>query len=459
MTSEKKILLSTVYRRHKNDIYDYFGANSNRSFFRFSIPRVNSFGLRFIKQNIPEVEILEYPNWTQYKQKIQEKQWDIVGFSFYLNEIHEILEMADYARKQNIPELWAGNYGALTEEIQHHFDRVLIGYSEDTIAQLFGKHISNNEIIHPPLISNTSIHGFKLNCQGYLFTNRGCNNKCDFCQTPPFCPKPSKIPLHSIERILQYYKKLGLTEIIILDESFGLYRKHAEKVVDLLDKYGFYWFPMIRADYLKKRIHDWSKKGLIGALTGIESFNQQILDNLGKNETIEEIVSAVKSLNKMNKFSVGYYMVGFPEETVQSIKRDIKKVAALNLDITQLCVITPLPGTPLWDDIKEKYGIIDKDWHHYNAKHLVWNHPNISSKEMRNILLNSFKTVYPPRRVLETSLGFVTRYADYRGFIGGLKYLTKHTIHANTFDYYPKKMRLFLNNSEKTISDKSTSAT
>ena len=195
--------------------------------------------------------------------------------------------MADYARKQNIPELWAGNYGALTEEIQHHFDRVFIGYSEDAIAQLFGKHISNNEIIHPPLISNTSFHGFKLNCQGYLFTNRGCNNKCDFCQTPPFCPKPSKIPLHSIERVLQYYKKLGLTEIIILDESFGLYRKHAEKVVDLLDKYGFYWFPMIRADYLKKRIHDWSKKGLIGALTGIESFNQQILDNLGKNETIE----------------------------------------------------------------------------------------------------------------------------------------------------------------------------
>jgi radical SAM superfamily enzyme YgiQ (UPF0313 family) len=195
---------------------------------------------------------------------------------------------------------------------------------------------------------------------------------------------------------------------------------------------------MIRADYLKKRIHDWSKKGLIGAMTGIESFNQDTLDNLGKNETIEDIISSVKQLKQLNKMAVGYYMIGFPEETVSSINRDMKKIATLHLDITQLCVITPLPSTPLWDQIKKEYGIFDTDWHHYNAKHLVWNHPHITPQEMRNILLNSFKIVYPPSQIIDTSLGFVTRYMQYRGVIGGLKYLFKHNLHANTFNYYPK---------------------
>ena len=115
MTKDKNILFTTVYRRYKSDLYDYFGANSNQSLFRFSLPRVNSFGLRFIKQNIPQIEILEYPTWNEYKKKVQEKKWDIIGFSFYLNEIHEIIEMEEYARKQEIPEIWAGNYGALTK--------------------------------------------------------------------------------------------------------------------------------------------------------------------------------------------------------------------------------------------------------------------------------------------------------------------------------------------------------
>ncbi len=409
------------------------------------MPRLHSFGLRFIKQNIPFIEILEYPTWNEFKEKVNEKDWDIIGFSFYLNEIHEILEMASYARSKEIPQLWAGNYGALTEEIQPKFDRIFSSYSEEMLSDLFRVPLPEKGIIHPPLIANTSFHGFKLNCQGYLFTNRGCNNKCDFCQTPPFCPKPSKIPLESIDQVLRYYKKLGITEVIILDESFGLYRKHAENVINLLDKYGFYWFPMIRADYLKKRMNDWNKKGLIGALTGIENLNQDTLDALGKNETIDEIVSAVKQLKKMNMFAVGYYMIGFPEETVPSIIRDIKKVAQLKLDITQLCVITPLPATPLWKETIEKYGIIDHDWHHYNAKHLVWNHPHIKPEQMREILLNAFKVVYPPSRIMETSLGFITRYIDRRGLIGGTQYLFRHTIHANTFQYHPKQKRFLPN--------------
>lgn len=407
------------------------------------MPRVNSFGLRFIKQNVPEVEILEYPTWDEYVAKLGERDWDIVGFSFFLNEIHEIIEMADYAREKDIKEIWAGNYGALTEGIEKHFDKMFIGYSEDKIAQVLGKRVPNDKLIHPPLISYTStLHDIKLNCQAHIFTNRGCNNACDFCQTPPFCKKPYKIPLQSIENVLKYYHKLGITEVIILDESFGLFKSHAEDVVSLLDKYGFYWFPMVRADYLGKRLNDWSKKGMIGALTGIESFNQKTLDSMGKNETVGEIVSVVKRLREMNKFTVGYYMIGFENETVDSIKRDLREVANLKMDITQLCVITPLPGTPQWKKLEENYGIFDKDWHHYNAKHLVWNHPNITPEEMRDVLDMGLRIVYPRKRIFETSYGFISRYISYRGLLEGMGYSIKHFIHANNFDYYPKKMRM-----------------
>ena len=58
--------------------------------------------------------------------------------------------MTEYARKKGVSEIWAGNYGALTESIQKHFDRVFIGYSEDEIAKVLGKRVANEDIIHPP---------------------------------------------------------------------------------------------------------------------------------------------------------------------------------------------------------------------------------------------------------------------------------------------------------------------
>ena len=90
-----RVLFTTVYRKG-SEPYDYIGANT-RSWFRFYWPRIQSFGLRFLKQNIPELEILEFPTWDEYQKKLQEG-WDVVGLSFYLSETHEAMEMVEAAR-------------------------------------------------------------------------------------------------------------------------------------------------------------------------------------------------------------------------------------------------------------------------------------------------------------------------------------------------------------------------
>jgi len=91
-----RVLFTTVYKKG-SEPYDYIGANT-RSWFRFYWPRIQSFGLRFLKQNIPELEILEFPTWEEYHKKLEEG-WDVVGLSFYLSETHEAIEMVEAARK------------------------------------------------------------------------------------------------------------------------------------------------------------------------------------------------------------------------------------------------------------------------------------------------------------------------------------------------------------------------
>lgn len=439
-----RVLFTTVYREGSQP-YDYIGANS-RSWFRFYWPRIQSFGLRFLKQNIPELEILEFPTWEEYRGRLSEG-WDVVGISFYLNETHEALEMAEAARAMGAGEVWAGNYGALTPEIQDRFDRVFVGYAEQQVAPYFGRQIG--EIVHPPLIEylNTPF-GIKLNVYGIMFTTRGCPVGCKFCQTPVFCSRPSLIPLRSIERLLEYYHEHNIHVVLIEDENFGCDRRHADAVVDLLDQYDMVWGCMARADYLNSRIDDWVQRrsrsgrrvaGFGGAAIGIENLHQERLDEIRKREGVQEIIETVRKLQEHGLGTVGYYMIGFEDDTPQSLREDIPKLAALKLDITQICVLTPLPQTPLWREIEEKYGIWDRDWHHYDGKNLVWNHPKIKPSQIPEILDWSFKQVYPWRAPLRTSFRVwanAYRYAGWKGVREVASYISR----ANRFDY--SQMRL-----------------
>ena len=138
-----------------------------------------SFGLRFLRQNIPGIEILEYPTRAEYRRALK-RGWDAVGFSFYLEESNEIVHMAEEARRRGSARMWAGNYGALTPSLHGNFDEVFSGYSEDAVAQALGTTIG--AVQHPPLVSEFRLPGGWPMPVGVLFTTRGCSFSARFAR-------------------------------------------------------------------------------------------------------------------------------------------------------------------------------------------------------------------------------------------------------------------------------------
>jgi len=430
-----KVLFTTVYREKPFDFLDL----GSKEPIRFSSPAQISPGLRFLKQNVPELEILEYPTKEEYLRKLEEG-WDVVGFSFYGHEIPEILEMADLAREKGVGELWAGNYGALTPGMELYFDRVFRGYAEEEVASFFGRKIK--EVVHPPLVySFTSPFWFKLNRFGVISTSRGCPFRCNFCQIKLFCPKPYTLPLRSIERVLAYYAEKKIWQVWIFDDTFGVFRQHAEKVISLLEEYGFYWIPMTTIRILLENWEDWTERGMVGAVIGVESLNQENLDFLKKGHSVREVYELAQRVKekkesgippelRFHKFPhlLAFYMLGFENETVKGIKESVRKLKELPFLFTQLFVLTPIPGTELWDYIGEKYGIFESDLHKYDGKHLVWNHPHLLPEEVERLVkwgmreLNSWAL---PRYMLRG-------LPDY--FLH-LKWHFTHFALTNTYDY------------------------
>jgi pyruvate-formate lyase-activating enzyme len=370
---------------HNQAGFDFYGYHTPRNAaVRLSQPRIMWPGLRFIKQNFPQIEILEFPTWEEYT-RVLSRGWDLVGFSFFTDGTNEVLQMADYARKQGVPELWAGNYGALNPLIRSQFDEVFTGYSEEPIAQKLG--VEMGDLIHPPLMDGIGIRPLQKNMirTSWLYTARGCPLKCTFCQTPSFAPTVVDTPLESIDRVLHYYKQNGVQLLLIYDEIFGISRAHARDVVEMLKRYKFSWGVMTRSDILRKNLEEWHDSGLIGVVIGIESMNPATLLEIKKKLTVETTVDMLERLHSRNIVVTGTYIIGFEGDTIESVKRDFHELKKLKPDFMKIYIATPFPETPLWDEI-QRFGIDTSDWSKFDGKHLVWNHPRLSREDAQMLL-------------------------------------------------------------------------
>ncbi len=361
----------------------------------------------------------------------------MVGFSFFTWNIPKILRMVRYARKMGIKQIWAGNYGALNEEIAPYFDRVFTGYSEYELAEVLGKKIER--VIHPPLIHQWLLRPFPFKFQrmGFLYTQRGCPMKCSFCQTPIFAPKTVPVPLESIEAVLKYYKEHGVDWVGVVDENFGVLRKHSERVVELLGKYELFWSVMTRADLALKQIDNWDKTNFMGAGVGIESVNKEVLKAWNKKMTPQTIINLKEKLHRRKRYIWGYYILGFENATYESSLHEIEEVYKMGIDFVQTTILTPFPMTEEWDYIEKKFGIWDKNWAHFDTKHLVWNHPHLSHKQLSHLIRHAFSRLNNPKKFLKFIERIAKCYIDKHGsFFNGLKFIATFPIKSYR---YPEK--------------------
>src|SRR5258708_37242027 len=144
-----------------------------------------------------------------------------------------------------------------------------------------------------------------------------------------------------------------------------------------------------------------------GALFGIESFHQEVLKQIHKGEKVEAVMELARRLNSAGKYAHGYYIIGFPSETPESIREDLGTLAGMELDVTQITIVTPHPRTQLWSELDTQYGIFEKDLSKYDTKHLVWSHPNCKSGVLEPLLKEGFQRCYGKDGLVRTSKKFL----------------------------------------------------
>ncbi len=401
-----KVLFTSPVQPISGCSSNIYGWDKQPSFVRVAMSFLNHPGLQFLKANT-SCDILEYPDAKQFEEALQNPP-DTLGISFYINETNIAVDMARQARAAGVKEVWAGNFGAYTPGLDEVFDRVFYGWGEGEVSEQLGTSYQPQGLIHPEIYGAIGASFFpKMILSGILFTSRSCPYTCTFCQTPSFYGRAERLPLESIDKVLWKYHKNGVRGINILDENFGTFGGHSREVVDMLHKYRMRWIALTRVDTLAKNYDLWVSKGLFGAHLGVESLNESSLEGASKRIVRNETLDLLRKMQRDNLFVQAFYILGFPQDTVDSIKQDIDILSQIELDVVQLQVLTPYPKTGQRDEIESEFGINTADLSRYNSRNLVWNHPSISPEQMRDLQSWGNERLTSSRRALRTMAKFL----------------------------------------------------
>ncbi|HBR16065.1 MAG: hypothetical protein A3G39_08720 [Deltaproteobacteria bacterium RIFCSPLOWO2_12_FULL_43_16] len=232
-----------------------------------------------------------------------------------------------------------------------------------------------------------------------ISTSRGCPYTCSFCLTPAIYGRGWRArSAHSIiAEIEELYHKYNYRAIAFCDDNFTVSPKRVIEVSNLIMEKGLdiWWWCLSSPNILLKNEDMLSIMAKSGAKTiyiGVESASPATLKEFNKSMEEDTAYKAVNLLKKNGIQIFASYIIGGLNDDIKAILRTIKLAKRLDTEVAQFSILTPYPGTGLYEQIK--HILRHKDWGKYDGVHLVFRHKNISYVFMQLLLILAYLSFY-----------------------------------------------------------------
>jgi radical SAM superfamily enzyme YgiQ (UPF0313 family) len=190
---------------------------------------------------------------------------------------------------------------------------------------------------------------------------------------------------------MKYMLRMGAGEIRIIDDQFATDIERAKLICEKIIQAGLK-FPWnlgngVRVDRVDEEFLRLAKRaGCYQVGVGFESGDQASLNGINKGIKLEESVRCMELIRKVGLESVGFFMLGLPDDTEESLKKTVNLALRLMPDYAKVTITIPFPGTMLFDQY-EKQGLIKSwDWTQYNLHRAgdIYEHPHLSYETMKH---------------------------------------------------------------------------
>jgi len=250
-----------------------------------------------------------------------------------------------------------------------------------------------------------------------VVTSRGCPSACHFCSSSNFFGRgwryrSAESVLHELDEV---YNSYGFRAVAFMDDNFTLAPDRVERIADGIMERGYdlKWWNLSRVDTIVRHPGMVARMAAAGSTTvylGIESGSDDTLNSLGKNSKSSDVIQAVEILRQNGIESHGSYIIGNLDESVADVEKTIDLAIRLDTNIAQFSILTPYPGTKLYEEVKDR--IFCRHWKFYDGLHLLFRHPRINGLYLQILLIKAYIRFY--RRSRRATTGFRDAASRYK---------------------------------------------
>jgi radical SAM superfamily enzyme YgiQ (UPF0313 family) len=378
-------------------------------FSKFPIPRLGSVLLAtMLKQRGYDVRVfiedIAEPDWSYVESS------DLVCISTITSTAIRAYHIADMLRKKGMPVIMGGAHPTfMAEEALEHADFVVRGEGDISLPSLVeslskgkpditqiegisyreksghirhnppGKLLEDLDILPNPDFS--LVHQWTSKNIYPISTSRGCPYNCKFCSVIQIFGR--KYRYRSVEATLKDLKEASVLNNrtkFIVDDNFAANKTRTKQILRGMIEEGIKtsWSAQVRTEVAKdpELLQLMADAGCDTLYIGFESINPKTLAAYNKKQDVKGIVDCIRKVKEHGIHIHGMFVLGADTDDKTTIKETADFAIKLGIDTVQFVILTPLPGTPFFEEMKRDGRLLHTDWSKYDAHHVVFK-PNL----------------------------------------------------------------------------------
>jgi radical SAM superfamily enzyme YgiQ (UPF0313 family) len=237
---------------------------------------------------------------------------------------------------------------------------------------------------------------------------RGCPYLCSFCTIINVQGRKSRHrSARDVRQLVEANAEQGISNFFISDDNFARNRNWEEifdQVIEMRES-GMEIQLVIQVDTQAHRIPRFIEKagraGVTRVFIGMENINPESLAAARKGQNkITDYRAMLQAWHRVGALTYAGYILGFPEDTPETIRRDIEIMKReLPVDILEFFILTPLPGSQDHQQLVEAGATLDPDMNNYDVQHVTQEHPRMTAEEWQAIYREAWDLYYSPEHV------------------------------------------------------------
>lgn len=394
-----------------------------------------------------EIKIVE----EEFQRLDPKESADLVGITMMTCQAPRGYWIADHYRSKGVRVICGGSHASfVVSECLEHFDSVVVNEAEMVWDELMADFAADRlkPVYHSTQLIDLAkmpIPRKDLFCDtGTTFnamvaqTGRGCPLGCTFCTVTLMYGR--KFRTRPVEHVIEEIRRYPAKRFFFVDDNILLSHAYAYELFEALLPLKLQWGSQASLELLCKDeqlLRLAARSGCISMFVGFESIDQETLNKAHKSfNKVDRFDANIAKIHKHGINVLGAFVFGFEGDTRRTFHQTLEFAMRNRLALVNSGIMTPFPGTEVFQKAEREGLITDRNWEHYTGGNLVWSHPTLGKEEIETAYLefrrnfyswpNIFKRFWVNRRhpLYYFAMNFTHWWRAYRNPLNRVRYPT-----------------------------------